>query len=64
MKTYEEYLEMVKNCGHALEIVPEELRDKEMCLEAVKKNGWALQYVPDELRDDSMNMGPFRRDIR
>ncbi len=51
-KTVEEYIEMVRNDGIALEDVPEEVQmaHSEICIEAVKQNGYALQYVPEEVQ--------------
>ena len=47
MKTYQEWLEIVKEL--ALYLVPEELKTKEMCIVAVEKDENALESVPIEL---------------
>ena len=47
---YDEYMEIVEEDGRALEFVPFELKNKEMCEVAVNRHGCALQFVPSDLR--------------
>ena len=55
------WLKQVKYTGYALEYVPKELRDREMCLRAVKGDGGALQFVPLELRDREMCLAAVKQ---
>jgi hypothetical protein len=48
-KMYSIGLDNVKQHGSALELVPEELRDYNMCITAVNNYGFALYFVPEEL---------------
>ena len=50
MKTYEDFLDDVKNHGFALQFVPKKLRTLEICHVAVHEYGSALQFVPPKLR--------------
>ena len=48
-KTYEEYLELVKERGLSLAFVPDEYRTYELCLEAIKVNpNMNIDCVPDK----------------
>ena len=48
-KTYEEYLELVKEKGLSLAFVPNEYRTYELCLEAIKVNpNMNIDCVPDK----------------
>ena len=48
-KTYEEYLELVKEKGLSLAFVPDEYRTYELCLEAIKVNpNMNIDCVPDK----------------
>ena len=49
-KTYEEYLELVKEKGIYLEYVPDKYKTYDLCFEAVKSVGSSLVYVPDKHR--------------
>jgi hypothetical protein len=49
-KTEQEYLEIVRQDGYALQYVPWERRTAKLCLAAVQQNDWALHYVPVELQ--------------
>ena len=40
------YLEILKENGEAIQYIPFDKRDKEICFEAVKENWQALSYVP------------------
>jgi len=59
---YAYYLMVAKSSWYALDYVPEELRDREMCLEAVKSDGSALRYVPGELCDREICLEAVKRD--
>lgn len=53
MQNREEFLEVVKRNGSALEFATtEQQNDKEIVLEAVKDNGYALFFASKELRND------------
>lgn len=49
-KTEEMCLAAVRQCGDALEYVPEHLKTIQVCLAAVSNNGTSLKYVPDHLK--------------
>jgi len=50
--------------GLALEYIPEQQRDRDLCLEAVKQNGRALRYVPEQQRDRGLCMEAVRQNGR
>jgi hypothetical protein len=50
IRTYEEWLKLVRLNGWDLQSVPEQLKTYELCWEAVKQNGSVLQFVPEELK--------------
>ena len=52
-KTYDLCWEAVSDYGNALEYVPKELIDSQICIRAVD-NGLSLQYVPEEFITQSM----------
>jgi hypothetical protein len=47
--TYELYLKAVKNDGHAIQFIPNDLLTYEICIEAVKNDGYAIQFIPNDL---------------
>ena len=49
----------MQNHGWALEYVPKEFIDREMCLAAVKNYGLCLEHVPMEFRDFEMCLSAF-----
>jgi hypothetical protein len=60
VKDYNYYLNKVKMNGLNLKLVPNELRNKEICLEAAKRNIRALQFVPDRLLDKEMYIAAIK----
>ena len=50
-RKYNEYLEMVKNNGFSLGLIPSKYKTKEICLEAVKQNGWELEFAEKQDRE-------------
>jgi hypothetical protein len=53
-KVYKIAIDGIKQSTISLDMIPEELRDREMYLTAVNQNGEALRFVPEELRDREM----------
>ena len=50
-KTYEEYLELIKENGNNLMYIPDEHKTKELCLEAIKNIDFcAIQFIPYKQR--------------
>ena len=52
--TAKQALDMVKEDGHSLLYVPENLITMEVCLVAVQDGGFNLEYVPDKLRTEEL----------
>ena len=46
------FLAAVKQDPKALQLIPPNNRDYDVCFEAVKQNHNVLQYVPDKLQDE------------
>ena len=47
-------MQMVKDCGMALQYAPLEFRTEEVALRAVENAPGALEYVPDEARTEAL----------
>ena len=50
IKTAEEAMAAVQQCGRELRHVPENLKTAELCLAAVQQDGIALKHVPEKLK--------------
>ena len=61
---YDICMEAVKQDGHALNYVPEELRIEALCMEAVKQDGSALCDIPEELRTEALCMEAVKQNGR
>ena len=56
-------LEMIKQKGSALELVPVEHRTLEICFAAVQQDGCALQFVPEEHRTPELCLAAVRQNV-
>ncbi len=54
MKTYDEWLALVRTGARYLADVPLEMRDYNMSQAAVAGDGWALSIVPPQFRDHTL----------
>ncbi len=55
------HLDAVKNDGRAIELVPENERDAEICMAAVARNGYALRKVPLEVCAKELREAAIRK---
>jgi len=59
--TKDDFLERVKQNGHFLKYIDQQLRTNEIMLEAIKKNGYALQYIDQQFRTNEIMLEAIKQ---
>lgn len=54
--TSQQWIDLVNQDGHYLEIIPDEHIDLNLCYAAIKRSCWALEFVPEALKTPHLCM--------